>query len=192
VVPGDHNLVPVKARKVGRQRSVSIRVSKLWIANLQDLVAVTGTPFAQLCRELILIGAVLTFTRFQDPKEFEYLADAVGLSRRFETIGKDNPFKGTLGKLVSVQIAVARDGRARNARSLGGTQVVRIRLPGGFLRLVDLYRKLVRATRSAVLVHFLMNGYVLYLGSRIVIMKALWQATGGSKLRSNPPSSKIQ
>jgi hypothetical protein len=100
-------------------------------------------------------------------------------------VSEENPFKRTLMSLANLQTAVARDGPARNRRSPEGTQHLRIQLPVGFLRLIDLYGKLVKASRSALLVNFLMRGYIEYIGSRIILMKALWQAAGGS--RSNHP-----
>jgi hypothetical protein len=159
---------------------------------LRELSILTGTLLAQLCRELILMGAVVGFTRFQDPKEVEYLAKAAGLSCRAESVNKENPFKDTLALLARVQTAVARAEPARNRRSREGTRLVRIWLPAGFLRLVDLYGKLVKATRSALLINFLTRGYILYVGSRNIMMKALLQAAGrapGNHRSRNHPNA---
>lgn len=188
VVSGDHNLLRVMAPRSPRQVNVSIRVRKLMLMWLHELSLINGTPLAQLCRELILIGAVLGFTRFQDPKEVEYLTRAVDTSTMASSVNRENPFKEPLMGLAGILAAIARDEPARNRRSREGTQHLRIWLPKGFLGVVDGYAKLVRATRSAILIHFLVKGYILYLGSQIMIKKAMWQATRKSSSPTAGPT----
>lgn len=72
-------------------------------------------------------------------------------------------------------------GPTRNRPHIEGAELVKVRLPPTFLRRIDLYAKLMKSSRSAILTRFLERGLLLYMRSQQALMRAILEAVKAQK-----------
>jgi hypothetical protein len=155
-----------------RARRVTFRVRKAMMKLTRRLAIGMGSTLAELGQVMIMIGAVCEFVQFEDSKHFGEFVSAARLSRRADGVDEQSPFKETLGAL-SDSVMQLLSGPGRNRRYVEGSELMKVRLPDGFLERVDLYAKLTKASRSAILTRFFQRGLLIYMRSEGALMKAL-------------------
>jgi hypothetical protein len=108
---------------------------------------------------------------------------AARLSRRADRVDEQNPFKEPFG-VLSGSLMRLLSGPPRNRRYVEGSELMKVRLPDGFLERVDLYAKLTRVSRSAILTRFFQRGLLIYMRSEGALMRTSTKSL--SKHESGP------
>ena len=78
--------------------------------------------------------------------------------------------------LFSRAQSVLVSGPTRNRRHIEGSELMKVRLPPSFVNRIDLYAKLTKASRSAILTRFFERGLLLYMRSQRALMIAVAKA----------------
>jgi hypothetical protein len=168
-------------------RRVTFRVRKAMLKLTRRLAAGLGSTLAELGQVMIMIGAVCEFVQFEDRKHFGEFVSAARLSRRANGVDEQSPFKEPFGVLGGSLMQLV-SGPARNRRYIEGSELMKVRLPDGFLERVDLYAKITKASRSAILTRFFQRGLLIYLRSEGALMRALTKSL--SKHKGEPAARK--
>ena len=153
---------------------------------LFDLAGSMETNMAELCKVMIITGSILEFLRFEDDEHLKQFASAARMRSLTDAVAEENPSKGALSSLASLEGMLVR-GPARNRPHLEGSALVKVRLPPGFVRRIDLYAKLTKASRSAMLTRFFEKGLLSYMTSQRTLMTALTEALREKKQEHKAP-----
>jgi hypothetical protein len=158
-----------------RGRRVTFRVRKAMFGLLSDLAGSMGSNLAAVCQVFILTGSIFEYIQFEDAERVGQFASAVQRSRLAYTVDDKNPMKGILMSLSRIQ-SVLLTGPRRNSPHIEGSELVKVRLPPSFVHRIDLYAKLTKASRSAILTRFFVRGLLLYMRSQRTFMRAVVEA----------------
>jgi hypothetical protein len=137
---------------------------------LSHLAESMETNIPELCKIMSLTGSILEYMRFGNDEYLKRFASAARMIRRTDDVAEGNPFKPMLSSLANTE-AIRVRGRGRNKPHLG-SELVKVRLPPVFVRRMDLYTKLTKASRSAMLTRFFEKGLVSYMISQRALMAA--------------------
>ncbi|MGD0177811.1 MAG: hypothetical protein ABSC50_13410 [Candidatus Bathyarchaeia archaeon] len=147
------------------KRRVSLRVPAVVMGSIRGFALQLDMPITDLCQALIHVAAVVVFLRLQRQEGLEDFFSSVRLNQGFNLLrnvtGGHAPRLGEAGEPVS------------------------LRLPAGFLAVLEHYAKLTGKSRSELLLTFLEQGIRIYLLSWLAVTKALTKATSkqeGTKL----------
>ncbi len=140
-----------------------------------DLAGKMGSSLAEHCQVMILIGSVYEYMQFEVPEHLREFVSAARINK-LDEVDEENPFKKTLMSLSRTQ-SILVSGPIRNRPHTEGSELIKVRLPSGFVRRIDLYTELTKATRSAILTRFFERGLLLYMRSQTALMKAIVEAT---------------
>jgi hypothetical protein len=140
-----------------------------------DLAGNMGSTLAELCQVMILAGSIFEYIRFEDAAHRGELVSAARMNKLAGEVDAENPFRGTLMLFARAQ-SVLVSGRTRNRRHIEGSELIKVRLPPSFVSKVDLYAKLTKASRSAILSRFFDKGLLLYMRSQRALMRAVVEA----------------
>ena len=143
---------------------------------LSDLANSMETNMPELCKILIITGLILEFLRFKDDEYLKEFVSAAQMNRLTEHVAEESPFKSALSSLAGSQAVLVRGWPARNQPHLEGSELVKVRLPAALVRRIDLYAKLTRASRSAILTRFFEKGLLSYVTSQRTLMIAIAEA----------------
>ena len=154
-----------------RGRRVTFRIRKAMFKILSHLADSMETSIPELCKIMILTGSILEYMRFEDEEYLKRFASAARMIKRTDDVAEGNPFKPMLSSLANTEAKLVR-GRGRNRPHLEGSELVKVRLPPVFVRRIDLYAKLTKASRSAMLTRFFEKGLVSYMISQRELMAA--------------------
>jgi len=118
--------------------------------------------------------------KFEDSEHLRQFASAARGNRRADEVDDQNRWKRTLLSL-SRSNTVLVSGLTRNRRHLEGAELMKVRLPSTFLRRIDLFAKLMKSSRSAILTRFFERGLLLYMRSQQALMRAILEAMKAQK-----------
>jgi len=133
------------------------------------------TNIPELCKIMIITGLILQYVRFEDDEYLKQFAAAARMSRITNGVAEGNALKLIFASLSQTQARLVR-GRGRNRSYLEGSELVKVRLPPVLVRRIDLYAKLTKASRSAMLTRFFQEGLLSYMLSQRMLMKAFAEA----------------
>lgn len=167
-----------------RGRRVTFRVRKALFALLSDLAGNMGSTLAGLCQVLVLTGSIFEYIRFEGAQHLEQFASAVRMNTLADNVGEENQFREVLMSLSRTQSGLV-SGPTRNRPHIEGSELIKIRLPPQFVTRIDIYVKLTKATRSAVLTRFFEKGLLLYMRSQRALMLAIVEAMKGKENQSS-------
>jgi hypothetical protein len=126
-----------------------------------------------------MMGSIFEFLRFEHPDELEQFISSVRGNKLADDVADKNPLKSMLISLSRAQSTLV-SGFTRNSPHAEGSELVKVRLPPTFVRRIDLYAKLTRSSRSAILTRLFERGLLLSLRSERAFMKAMTEATQGN------------
>ena len=174
-----------------RGRRVTFRIRKAMFAVLVDLASNMDSSLASICQVLIIAGSIFEYVKFEDTEHLTQFASAARDNRLALEVADENRWKRTLLSL-SRSNTVLVSGLTRNRRHLEGAELMKVRLPPTFLRRIDLYAKLMKSSRSAILTRFFERGLLLYMRSQHALMTAVLEAmkTQKTKPYGGPPEVK--
>jgi|SRR5208282_1576595 len=158
-----------------RGRRVTFRIRKALFRLLFDLADSMETSIPELCKVMILTGSILEYMRFEDDEYLKQFASAARMSRFTDSVADENPLKPSLSSFAGMEAMLVR-GSARNRPHLEGSELVKVRLSPVLVRRIDLFAKLTKASRSAMLTRFFEKGLLSYMQSQRTLMKALAEA----------------
>jgi hypothetical protein len=158
-----------------RGRRITFRIRKAMFRLLFDLADSVETNIPELCKIMILMGSILEYMRFEDDEYLKQFVSAARMSRLTDYVADENPLKPSLSSLSGIEAFLVR-GPGRNRPHLEGSELVKVRLPPVLVRRIDLYAKLTKASRSAMLTRFFEKGLLFYMRSQTTLMKALAEA----------------
>jgi hypothetical protein len=150
-------------------------VRKAFLAIATDLAVSMGSSLAELCQVLILTGAIFDCLRFENSEHLMEFASSVRSNILADEVDAMSSLKETLMSLSRTQSTLVT-GRLRNIPRIEGTALVKVRLPPRLANRIDVYAKLTRATRSAMLTRFFDTGLLLYLRSERAFIMAIAEA----------------
>ena len=124
------------------------------------------------------------YLRFEDPQHSGQFTSSVQRSKFADEVDEENPLKGALMSLSRTQ-SILVSGPTRNIPHIEGSELMKVRLPPTFVRRIDIYSKLTKTTRSALLTRFFDRGLLLYIRSQIALMRAMREAMQSKEDRSS-------
>ncbi len=142
---------------------------------LCDLASSMGSTLAELCQVMILAGSIFEYIRFENANHLEEFVSAARMNKLAAEVDEENPLRETLTSLARTK-SILVSGPTRNRRHIEGSELMKVRLPPTLVRRIDLYAKLTKATRSAILTRFFQKGLLLYMRSQRALMTALVEA----------------
>lgn len=151
---------------------------------LCDLAKSLGSSVAELCQAMILTGSIYEYARFTETGHMARFVAAAQKRALAEKVDKESQFKDTITLLARTQSALA-SGPTRNEPHIEGSQLIHVRLPQGFVRIIDLYAKVTNSSRSVLLTRYLTSGILLYMLSQRALMKAITEALKGKELETS-------
>jgi hypothetical protein len=163
-------------------------------AVLVELATKMGSSLASICQVLIVAGFIFECVKFDDTERLEQFASAARGNSLADEVADGNAWKQMLVSLSRTN-SVLVSGPTRNRRHIEGAELVKVRLPPTFLRRIDLYAKLMKSSRRAILTRFFERGLLLYMRSQEALMSAVLEVmkaqkhplpTGGLKLKQEP------
>jgi hypothetical protein len=163
-----------------RGRRVTFRLGKAMFALVVDIAGRIGSSLAEFCQVLILAESIFEFSRFEHPQDLEQFVSSVRGNKLADELDEKNRLKGALMSLSRTQ-SILVSGSTRNSPHAEGSELVKVRLPPGFVRSIDLYAKLTRSSRSAVLTRFFERGLLLYMRSERALTMAMAEAINANK-----------
>lgn len=138
------------------KRRVSLRVPVVVMGSVRRFAWALDMPVTELCQALIQFAAVATFLRLQRQDGLEDFLTTVRLNRSLNLLGN------------------LTGGHAPRLNEAG--EPVSLRLPAGFLKILEQYARLIGRSRSELLLTFLEQGIRMYLFSWSAVTKALTTA----------------
>ena len=133
------------------------------------------TNIPELCKILIITGLILEYTQFKEDEYLKQFVTAARTIRIADSVPEEHPLKPIFTSLSRTQARLVR-GPDRNRPHLERSELVKVRLPPVLVRRIDLYAKLTKASRSAMLTRFFEKGLLFYMRSQTTLMKALAEA----------------
>jgi hypothetical protein len=152
-------------------------------AVLVELANHMDSSLATVCQVLIIAGSIFEFVKLEDAEHVRRFASAAQENRLADEVADENSWKRTM-LLLSRSNTVLVSGPTRNRRHIEGAELVKVRLPPTFLGRIDLYGKLMKSSRSAILTRFFERGLLLYMRSQQALMKTLFEALKAQKQKT--------
>jgi len=149
-------------------------------AVLVELANHMDSSLATVCLMLIIAGSIFEFVKLEDAEYVRQFASAAQGNRLADEIADENRWKRTM-LMLSHSNTILVSGPTRNRRHIEGTELMKVRLPPTFLRRIDLYGKLMKSSRSAILTRFFERGLLLYIRSQQALMGAVLEAVKAQK-----------
>jgi len=159
-------------------------------AVLVELARRMDSSLATVCQVLIIAGSIFEYEKFEDTDHVRQFASAALGNSLADTVADENRWKRIL-LLLSRSSTVLVSGPTRNSRHIEGSELMKVRLPPTFLRRIDLYAKLMKSSRSAILTRFFMRGLLLYMRSQQALMTAVLEAVKAQKRWSAEKRSEV-
>jgi predicted transcriptional regulator len=154
---------------------------------LGELASAMESSVASFCEMLIVTGSIFEYVRLEDAEHLQEFACAARANRFADEIEEKNLFKKTLISLSRTS-SVLVSGPTRNRPHIEGSKLMQVRLSSRFVRRIDLYAKVTKASRSAVLTRFFEKGLLLYMRSQRDLMTAIVEAM---KTKADDAQTKI-
>ena len=163
-------------------------------AVLVELASNMGSSLASICQVLIIAGSIFEYVKFEDTEHVRQFATAARGNSLADEVADENKWKQMLVSLSRTNTVLV-SGPTRNRPHIEGAELMKVRLPPTFLRRIDLYAKLMKSSRSAILTRFFERGLLLYMRSQQALMRAVLEAmkaqrhdlpTSALKLRQEP------
>lgn len=142
---------------------------------LGDLARYIGSSLAELSRVMILTGSIFEYIRFENSGDLSEFVSAARMNKLADEVDQENPFADALMLLSRTQSTIV-SGPTRNSPHTEGSELMKVRLPPKFIDRIDLYAKLIKASRSAILTRFFERGLLLYMRSQTALMAAIVEA----------------
>ncbi len=141
-----------------------------------ELARNMGTTLAGLIQVMVLTGSILEYIKLENPADLEEFVSAAHMNRLADEVDQENSFKEVLVSLSRTQTVLV-SGPTRNRPHIEGSELMKVRLPPRFVGRIDLYARLTKSTRSAMLTRFFERGLLLYMRSQTALMRAVVEAT---------------
>jgi len=151
---------------------------------LCDLAESMGSSVAELCQSMILTGSIYEYARFGDTDHMGRFVAAAQSSKLLEKVDEESAFKGTL-RLLARTASIGVSGPTRNVPHIEGSELIHVRLPQGFVGRIDLYAKVTKSSRSALLTRYLQKGILLYMSSQRTLMTAITNAVQSNEHKTS-------
>jgi hypothetical protein len=158
-------------------------------AVLVELVGHMDCSLASICQVFIIAGSIFEYVKLEDTERVEQFASAARANNLADEVADENRWKRTI-LLLNRSNTVLVSGPTRNRPHIEGAELVKVRLPPTFLRRIDLYAKLMKSSRSAILTRFLERGLLLYMRSQQALMRAILEAVKAQK--DSPPGKSLE
>jgi hypothetical protein len=158
-----------------RARRVTFRVRKAMFTLVCDIADGMGSTLAELCQVMILTGSIFEYVPFENAAHLGEFVSAARMNKSADGVDEENPLRETLISLAHTKSLIV-SGPGRNRPHIEGSELMKVRLPPGFVNKIDLYAKLTKATRSAILTRFFEKGLLLYMRSQRALMTAIVEA----------------
>ena len=156
---------------------------------LCDLATSMGSTRAELCQVMIMAGSIFEYVRFENATDRGEFVSATRMSKLADEVDEKNPLKAVLISLSHTK-SVLVSGPTRNRPHIEGSELMKVRLPPRFVNRIDLYAKLTKSTRSAILTRFFERGLLLYMRSQTALMKAVVEAMQSKEHETTTTTSK--
>ena len=140
----------------------SVRVSRIALAVCKRLAAREGWELADLARTLICLGAAFSFLGLNQAEFEARYRKRILLHRMMRELGS------FLGKPVR---------RPYASSSLGGSEVVTLRLPQGLSEIIATYARMSRCSVNHVLATFMEGALIIYSKSENTVLQAIRSLT---------------
>jgi len=167
--------MPATAAPVTRYRHWSIRVPSRLLFQVKGVAQKERWAVSDLVRMLIVLGAVMSWLRFQKQENQDRLGKIVRLGGMVDLLEKAASHKPR----TRVYPVVRNDaGRA--------TDVVTLILPAGYARLIEAYAATKRTSKNDVCETLLTIGLTAYLSAVNALLHAMQRARGQPESQAAP------
>ena len=163
-----------------RGRRVTFRIRKAISAVLVELASNMGSSLASICQVLIIAGSIFEFVKLEDSERLREFASVARANSLADEVADENKWKRILVSLSRTNTVLV-NGPTRNSPHIEGAELMKVRLPPTFLHRIDLYAKLMKSSRSAILTRFFERGLLLYMRSQQALMRAVLEAVKAQK-----------
>ena len=161
-------------------RRVSFRIRKAMFAILVELASNMGSNLASICQVLIIVGSIFEYAKLEDIEHLRQFASAARANSLADEVADENKWKRILVSLSRANTVLV-NGPTRNSPRIEGAELMKVRLPPTFLRRIDLYAKLMKSSRSAILTRLFERGLLLFMRSQQALMRAVLEAVKAQK-----------